>query len=71
MQVNIFTPRVLINSMVNCIKPQVGEVVSDPACGTAGFLIAVDNYIKAQTDDLYDLTSEQATFQRQKSPSRH
>ncbi len=62
-----FTPRVLINSMVNCIKPQVGEVVSDPACGTAGFLIAVDNYIKAQTDDLYDLTAEQATFQRQKA----
>ncbi|MFV7485384.1 HsdM family class I SAM-dependent methyltransferase, partial [Acinetobacter pittii] len=48
-----FTPRVLINSMVNCIKPQPGEVVQDPAAGTAGFLIAADQYIKSHTDDLY------------------
>ena len=39
-----FTPRVLINSMVNCIKPQAGEIISDPAAGTAGFLIAADSY---------------------------
>ncbi|MDK1670558.1 N-6 DNA methylase [Moraxella osloensis] len=62
-----FTPRVLINSMVNCIKPQAGEIVSDPAAGTAGFLIAADSYIKAHTDDLYDLTEQQANFQRQKA----
>lgn len=33
-----FTPRALINSMVRCIQPQPGEVVQDPAAGTAGFL---------------------------------
>lgn len=59
-----FTPRVLIDSMVRCIKPQVGERVQDPAAGTAGFLIAADSYIKSQTDDLYDLSAEQANFQR-------
>lgn len=60
-----FTPRVLINSIVNCLKPQVGELISDPACGTAGFLICADNYIKGETDDLFDLSAEQAKFQRQ------
>ncbi len=59
-----FTPRALINSMVNCIKPQAGEVIQDPAAGTAGFLIAADCYIKAQTDELYDLDEKQQTFQR-------
>lgn len=62
-----FTPRVLINSMVNCIKPKAGEIISDPAAGTAGFLIAADSYIKAHTDDLYDLNEQQANFQRQKA----
>lgn len=59
-----FTPRALINSMVRCIKPKPGEVVQDPAAGTAGFLIAADAYIKQQTDDLYDLTATEQSFQR-------
>ena len=62
-----FTPRVLINSMVNCIKPQPGEVVQDPAAGTAGFLIAADQYIKSHTDDLYDLTAKEQQFQKNKA----
>jgi type I restriction enzyme M protein len=59
-----FTPRALINSMVRCIKPKAGEVVQDPAAGTAGFLIAADAYIKQHTDDLYDLTATEQAFQR-------
>lgn len=62
-----FTPRVLINSMVNCIQPQAGETIQDPAAGTAGFLIAADTYIKSQTDDYFDLTEAQATFQKNKA----
>ena len=62
-----FTPRVLINSIVNCIKPQVGEVIQDPAAGTAGFLIAADAYIKSQTDDLFDVSAEQQKFQKTKA----
>lgn len=41
-----FTSRSLINSIVRCIRPQLGEIIQDPACGTAGFLIAADTYIK-------------------------
>ncbi|MGV3345589.1 N-6 DNA methylase [Enterobacteriaceae bacterium LUAb1] len=59
-----FTPRVLINSMVRCIKPQPGEVIQDPAAGTAGFLIAADQYIKAATDNLCELSVNAHEFQK-------
>ena len=62
-----FTPRALINSMVRCIKPRAGELIQDPAAGTAGFLIAADQYIKQQTDDLFDLTAQQQQFQKNKA----
>ncbi|NIF88196.1 N-6 DNA methylase [Burkholderia sp. Cy-637] len=62
-----FTPRPLIDSIVHIIKPQAGETIQDPAAGTAGFLIAADAYIKAQTDDLYDLNEKQRTFQRNRA----
>ena len=59
-----FTPRALINSMVKLIKPQHSEIIQDPAAGSAGFIISADRYIKNETDDLIDLTSEERTFQR-------
>lgn len=58
-----FTPRALINTMVRCLKPQPGEHIQDPAAGTAGFLIAAHEYIKSQTDDLYELSDKDKTFQ--------
>ncbi|HGS5145877.1 TPA: N-6 DNA methylase [Vibrio parahaemolyticus] len=62
-----FTPRALIDSMVRCIKPQPGEVIQDPAAGTAGFLIAADRYMKGQTDDYFDLDTKQQSFQKNKA----
>ena len=59
-----FTPRSLIDSMVRCVKPQPGEVIQDPAAGTAGFLIAADRYIKERTDELYDLSQALQRFQK-------
>ncbi|NAO98204.1 N-6 DNA methylase [Halomonas sp. MG34] len=59
-----FTPRALINSMVRCLKPQPGELIQDPAAGTAGFLTAADQYIKENTDDLADLDAQQQLFQQ-------
>ncbi|EMP54579.1 N-6 DNA methylase [Marinobacter santoriniensis NKSG1] len=58
-----FTPRALINTMVRCLKPQPGERIQDPAAGTAGFLIAAHEYIKSRTDDLYELSDKDKTFQ--------
>ena len=45
-----FTPRPLIECMVNCIQPQPGEIMQDPAAGTGGFLIMADRYIKQRTE---------------------
>jgi len=59
-----FTPRPLIDCIVRLVKPQPGEIVQDPAAGTAGFLVAADRYIKDHTDDLYKLPEEKAFFQR-------
>lgn len=62
-----FTPRPLIDSIINCIKPQPGETIQDPAAGTAGFLIAADAYIKGKTDDHYDLDEKARSFQRNRA----
>lgn len=40
-----FTPRSLIEAMVEVTKPRPGESIADPACGTAGFLLAARDYI--------------------------
>lgn len=59
-----FTPRVLIDVMTRLIAPQAGERCNDPACGTFGFMIAADKYVKEHTDDLFDLPLEMQEFQR-------
>jgi len=40
-----FTPRALIQAMVDCIVPKPGETVCDPACGTGGFLFTAHNHV--------------------------
>ncbi len=62
-----FTPRVLIDIMVKLIAPQAGEKCNDPACGTFGFMIAADQYVKAHTDGLADLTLKQQEFQKKQA----
>lgn len=46
-----FTPRSLIQAMVDVTAPRIGETVCDPACGTGGFLLAAYDYMKGQTVD--------------------
>ena len=59
-----FTPRPLIDCIVQLVQPQPGEIIQDPAAGTGGFLVATDRYIKDCTDDLYELKEQDAFFQR-------
>jgi len=40
-----FTPRVIIDAIIDCVQPQPSEVIFDPACGTGGFLLSAINYI--------------------------
>lgn len=45
-----FTPRVLIDSIVELMQPKIGEVIQDPAAGTGGFLISAHQYIEQHQD---------------------
>jgi type I restriction enzyme M protein len=47
-----FTPRALIEAIVDVIRPQPREVICDPACGTGGFLLAAHKYIQDNTPNL-------------------
>lgn len=40
-----FTPRPLIEAMVEVIRPRPGETIADPACGTGGFLLSARDYL--------------------------
>lgn len=46
-----FTPRPLIEAMVDCLDPRMGETVCDPACGTGGFLLAAYVHMRRQSMD--------------------
>ncbi len=40
-----FTPRALIQAMVECIRPEPNKTMADPACGTGGFFLAYYDYM--------------------------
>jgi type I restriction enzyme M protein len=40
-----FTPRALIQAVVEVMRPAPKETICDPACGTGGFLLAAHDYI--------------------------
>lgn len=46
-----FTPRALIRVMVECLAPEPGKSIADPACGTGGFFLAAYDYLSAQRLD--------------------
>ncbi len=62
-----FTPRVLIDVMVQLIDPQPGERCNDPAAGTFGFMVATDQYLKKKTNRYQDLDPQMARFQRKEA----
>ena len=47
-----FTPRALIQAMVEVVNPKITETVADPACGTGGFLLAAYEHMKTQSKDI-------------------
>ncbi len=53
-----FTPRLLIQSVVRCIKPDPRAsknfAIGDPACGTGGFLVAAYEWLKNETGGALD-----------------
>jgi type I restriction enzyme M protein len=53
-----FTPRLLIQGIVRCVKPdpRVSKdfAIDDPACGTGGFLIAAYEWLKDETGGAFE-----------------
>ena len=43
-----FTPRPLIQAIVEVVDPEPTEILCDPACGTGGFLLAAYEHMKAK-----------------------
>ena len=53
-----FTPRALIQAMVECVRPEPMKTIADPACGTGGFFLAAYEHLTTK----HKLNKEQLTF---------
>ncbi len=58
-----FTPRALINAIVTCVRPQPQKTITDPCCGSGGFLLSAKDFI----ENHYDLDREQKAFLKEKA----
>lgn len=47
------TPRHIIKMMVDMVQPNQEDTICDPACGTAGFLVAAGEYIHENHSDWF------------------
>jgi type I restriction enzyme M protein len=59
------TPRHLIELMVKMLDPKPGDVISDPACGSGGFLVASANHLRNAYPDLLIDERRRAHFHRE------
>lgn len=46
-----FTPRTIVDFMVDVLDPQEGEIICDPCCGSGGFLIKAFEYVRAKIEE--------------------
>ncbi|WP_321517667.1 N-6 DNA methylase [uncultured Bacteroides sp.] len=45
-----FTPRTIVDFMVDVLDPMEGETICDPCCGSGGFLIKTFEYVRAKIE---------------------
>lgn len=58
-----FTPRPLIQAMVECVRPEPMKTIADPACGTGGFFLAAYDFLTKE----HKLNKEQLEFLKYKT----
>ncbi len=46
-----FTPRTIVDFMVEILDPQEDEIICDPCCGSGGFLITAFEYVRNKIDE--------------------
>jgi type I restriction enzyme M protein len=59
------TPRHIIELMVELTAPQPGDVICDPACGTAGFLVAAGEYVRKHHPKIFHDAGKREKFHRE------
>jgi type I restriction enzyme M protein len=47
------TPRHIIRMMVEMVRPRPDDLICDPACGTAGFLVAAGEYLRERHPEIF------------------
>lgn len=57
-----FTPRPVIRAIVEVMRPEPAMRISDPACGTGGFLLAAFEYLKGRV-----VSAKEATYLRERT----
>ena len=56
------TPRHIIKMMVELMKPTRKDIIVDPACGSAGFLVETGEYLRNNEEDLFNHEESLAHF---------
>lgn len=54
-----FTPRTIVDFMVELLDPQEGEIICDPCCGSGGFLISAFEYVREKIEQDIKTQKEQ------------
>lgn len=54
-----FTPRTIVDYMVEVLDPQEGEKICDPCCGSGGFLIKAFEYVRDKIEKEVQQAKEQ------------
>jgi type I restriction enzyme M protein len=53
-----FTPRTIVDFIVEVLDPQESEIICDPCCGSGGFLIKAFEYVRAKIENEIHLAKE-------------
>ncbi|ENU61338.1 N-6 DNA methylase [Acinetobacter lwoffii] len=53
-----FTPRTVVDFIVDVLDPQESEIICDPCCGSGGFLIKAFEYVRANIENEIHLAKE-------------
>jgi type I restriction enzyme M protein len=59
-----FTPRPLIDAMIEVMHPTLDDVIQDPAAGTGGFLISANHYLREHHDPSTWTEAQQKKYRR-------
>ena len=54
-----FTPRPVVDFIVDVLPIEKDDFVLDPSCGSSGFLLHILNKIRQQADEFYDVATEE------------